>query len=1077
MKPPSFEEALATVKALAADFDANKAHYLSPAYQESEVRHDFLDKFFLALGWDVNHAWQKNPFQQEVKVERGVAVGASQRRADYAFYVAPNFRDVRFFAEAKKPFGDIATPDNCFQTIRYGWNAQTPVAVLTDFEQFQILDCRYRPDIDTAWAQVLRKYHYTDYANPEKFAEIFHLFSREAVAGGSLEKFADTLPKKRGKAIQRGLLKASGQTIGDTFLAELDEYRDTLARAFKNRNPELDGDTLTEITQRTLDRLVFIRFLEDKLIHPEHLVAKFGDRGTAWQDFVAASRKLDGIYNGIVFKAHAILDQPGFPVDDDAFADICARLSHTSTAYDFNAIPIHILGSIYERFLGKVIVTTDKRARVEEKPEVRKAGGVYYTPDYIVRYLVETTVGKLVEGQTPAQVAEMRFADIACGSGSFLLGVYDLLLRHHRDWYNAHPDKAKKAGCVLRDDGAWHLSLKERREILLNNLYGVDIDRQAVEVAQLSLYLKLLEEETTATARQHQLEFHETLLPSLARNIVCGNSLIGTDILSGQLFSGEEERRLNPMDFEQRFPHIFRRKTSPTEMRETPSAPLDYTMPGVPLHGAYASGKVTYKKRKIKIPAPSMSGESEWEGGFDAIIGNPPYVRQESLSSIKGYLQSHYRSFDGVADLYTYFMEKSLSLLKPGGLFSYIVSSSFLRATYGEPLRRYVKSVGTVRRVVDFGGLPVFASAKDTYVCIPLVEKGAKPQPPRIEVCKIPSLKITELSSYVTANSFNIPSERFSAEAWALKSDVEAAVFEKVMRVGEPLGQYVQKKFFRGLLTGLNEAFAITAEQRREIVRRSPASAALIKPFLGGEDIRRYYVADDGKLLIVIPCGWTRAEMAKAKVSGFAEKQAWEWLGKKHPGIANHLTPFTDALRKRQDQGDYWWELRPCDYYSYLDAPKIIFPDICKGPRFCIDRSGIYLANTAYCLGSDSLYLLGLLNSRLFWFAISNISIPFGIRAGEYRYRLIYQYMEKVPIREVDLSNPADKSRHDRMVVVVEQMLAAQKQLAAARSDADKDFYGNKCAALGRQIDALVYELYGLTPDEIKLVEGAAVAS
>jgi type I restriction-modification system DNA methylase subunit len=1066
----AFGTAHSAVKKLAEDFAANQRHYLSPAYQESDLRKDFLDKFFTALGWDVDHNLQKNPFAQEVKVERGVAMHGTQRRADYAFYIAPNFRDVRFYAEAKKPFGDIATPDNYFQVIRYGWNAQTPIGVLTDFEQFQIVDCRYKPDIATALNHQIRKHHFSEYANPEKFAELFHLFSRDAVASGSLEKYAEALPKKRGKAVQRGLFKVACQNIDDAFLEELDEHRDTLARAFKNRNPDLDGDTLTEITQRTIDRLVFIRFLEDKLIHPDHLVANFGDKGTPWQDFVAASRKLDGIYNGIVFKPHAILDKTGFKVDDDAFAGICEKLAHVNTAYDFDKIPIHILGSIYERFLGKVIVTTDKRARVEEKPEVRKAGGVHYTPQYIARYLVENTVGKLIEGKTPAQIAKMAFADISCGSGSILLAAYDLLLVYHRDWFNANPDKAKKAGCVLRDDGAWHLSLKQRREILVNNIYGVDIDRQAVEVAQLSLYLKLLEEETTGTAREYQMEFHETLLPSLAKNIICGNSLIGTDILSGELFEPVEERKLNPMNFEDRFPHIFRRKAPGGELRDASPGKLDYTVPGVPLHG-----KFSYKKSKQdKAVSPPALPESEYEGGFDAIIGNPPYVRQESLSNIKGYLESHYKSFDSGADLYVYFMEKSLSLLKPGGLFSDIVSSSFLRATYGEPLRRHLKAVGTVRRVVDFGGLAVFASAKDTYVCIPLIGKGTKPLPPRIKVCKVPSLKITDLTPYVAEHSFNIPPERFSAEAWAVKSDAEAAVFDMVVRAGQPLGKYIERRMFYGLKTGLNEAFAITSQQRREILKQSPGSKSLIKPFLGGEDIRRYHVEDDGKLLIVIPCGWTRTEMAKAKISGSAEKQAWEWLGKNHSGIARHLTPFTDALRKRQDQGEYWWELRPCDYYSSLNAPKIIFPDICKGPRFFIDRSGIYLANTAYCLGSDSLYLLGLLNSRLFWFAISNISIPFGIRAGEYRYRLIYQYMEKVPIRAVDLVKPADKARHDRLVALVEQMLAAQKQLATAQSDADKDFYGNKCAGLDRQIDALVYELYALTPEEIKIVEGDA---
>jgi len=496
--PLTFDDAFALVQSLAKDFEANKSHFLSPSYQESEVRKDFIDKFLIALGWDVNHDHHKNPFEQEVKVERGVSMQGSQRRADYAFFTAPNFRDVRFYCEAKKPFGDIASAQNYFQTIRYGWNAQTPLALLTDFEQFQILDCRYKPDIDTALNHCVRKFHYSEYADKDVFAFIYHLFSRDAVASGSLEKFASELPKQRGKAVQRGLFKGGYQSIDDSFLEELDSYRDLLARSFKNNNPALNGETLTEITQRTIDRLVFMRFLEDKLIHPDNLISEFGNKGTAWQDFIATSRRLDGIYNGIVFKTHEILDAPSFKIDDDDFATICEKLAHINSPYDFNSIPIHILGSIYERFLGKVIVATDKRAKLEEKPEVRKAGGVYYTPEYIVRYIVENTVGKQIDGKTPKQIADLKFADIACGSGSFLLGVYDLLLRHHLKWFNANPDAAKKTGCVLREDGAWHLSLKQRREILLNNIYGVDIDSQAVEVAQLSLYLKLLQEETTA---------------------------------------------------------------------------------------------------------------------------------------------------------------------------------------------------------------------------------------------------------------------------------------------------------------------------------------------------------------------------------------------------------------------------------------------------------------------------------------------------------------------------------------------------------------------------------------------------
>ncbi len=1049
--PTAFDQAFQKVKQLVADFRANEKFYLSPQYQEQEARRDFIDKFWLAVGWDVNHETQKNPFEQEVKVERREH-GISQRRADYAFYLAPNFRDVKFYVEAKKPHGDIATADNYFQTIRYGWSSSTPVAILHDFEQFEILDCRYRPDIDSALAQNLRKYHFSHYEDPEKFAEIYWLFSREAVADGSLEKFASTLPKKRAKAVQRGLIGAADQTIDETFLEELDKFRDELARAFKNRNPNLDGETLTELTQRALDRLVFLRFLEDKHIEPENRIAYFGDKGTAWQDFIAESRRLDGIYNGIVYKEHAILDSSEFRPDGDAFSGICDRLSHLNSPYDFNAIPIHILGSIYERFLGKVIVATDKRVRLEEKPEVRKAGGVYYTPEYIVRYIVENTVGKLIAGKSPAQIAEMRFADIACGSGSFLLGVYDLLIRHHTKFYNENPGKAKKGDVVERDDGL-HLSLQKKREILLANIYGVDIDPQAVEVAQLSLYLKLLQDETPGSTRSYQLEFHETLLPTLNKNIVCGNSLIGTDILTGQLFASDEEKKLNPMDFEQRFPHIF--KNGGGALRET-ATPLDFTFPGVPLHGSFS-----YKKKKGPKGAPSAV--PEFEGGFDAIVGNPPYVRQESLSAIKRYLESHYVSFDGVADLYTYFMERSLRLLKSGGLFSYIVSSSFLRATYGEPLRRHLKNIGTIQRMVDFGGLPVFANAKDTYVCVPLISKGSTANPSRIEICKIPSLEIQNLTPYVAEHSFFIPADRFSTEAWALKSDAEAAVFEKIMRVGKPLGDFVERKFFRGVTTGFNDAFIIDGKTRKKLISEHKRSAELIKPLLGGEDIRRYVFHQNDRWLIFPRRG--------IKIQDY-------------PAIFRHLSKWKADLTPKKTgkekvgrkPGRYeWYEIQDdVAYYEIFDSPKIIYPDITKGPRFCLDTENHFLANTAYCLGTGSLYLLGLLNSRLFWFTISNISIPFGIRAGEYRYRLIYQYMKKVPIRPVDLKDPADKAKHDRMVELVEQMLAARQQLGGAQSDKDKDFYTNRCDGLDRQIDALVYDLYALTPDEIKIVERAA---
>ncbi len=562
----------------------------------------------------------------------------------------------------------------------------------------------------------------------------------------------------------------------------------------------------------------------------------------------------------------------------------------------------------------------------------------------------------------------------------------------------------------------------------------MDIDSQAVEVTKLSLLLKVLEGENEGTLARQLRMFHERALPDLGKNIKCGNSLIGPDWNDGKqldLLSGVEQARVNAFDWATEFPEIF------------------------PPH----------------IPSPSRG---EGQGGFDAVIGNPPYVRQEALSEFKQYFESHYESYNGVADLYAYFMEKGVSLLRSGGLFSIIVSSSFLRATYAEPLRRTLNKHAATFSLVDFGGLAVFESAKDTYVCIPLLVKGGKHG--RIVISKVSNLINLNLMEYAAENSFTIPHERFSPEAWSLKSDKEHRVFSRVLESGKSLGEYINRMMFYGLKTGLNEAFEISSEQKDSFLRSTPASKPLIKQFLGGQDIRRYVLHDEARFLIVIPCGWTRQQLAKGTkgISDLSERGAWHWFSKEHPKLAEHLANFADALRKRQDQGNYWWELRPCDYYEQLDAPKIIFPDICKGPRFYIDRSGKYLTNTAYCLGTDDLYLLGVLNSRLFWFAISNISIPFGVRAGEFRYRLIYQYMEKVPIRTIDFSDPADKRRHDEMVALVERMLDLHKKLPAARTDQEKTALQRQIADTDRRIDRLVYDLYGLKEEAIQVVEDSA---
>lgn len=962
----NFDTAFEEVQLLVESFETDLKYFLKPEYSEAQVRLHFIDKFFIALGWDVRNDHRQNPLQREVVIEKTQRQQQSkaQKRADYAFFVAPDFKNVKFFVEAKKPSRNLKNADDYFQTARYGWNAGLGISILTDFEELHIIDCRFKPDINKVFNAHNKTLRYTDYKDKEKFAELYWLFSKEAALAGNIEAYVNKLPKPKKGAAQTTLFGGKWQSIDESFLEYIDGIRETLAKAFKKNDNSLSSELLTEAVQRTIDRLVFIRFLEDKLIEPENYVSEFGNRTTVWKDFINVCRTFDAKYNGVVFKKHFIDDQNFTGADDAHFKSICSELSHLNTPYDFNAIPIHILGSIYERFLGKIVVATDKRVTIEEKPEVRKAGGVYYTPKYIVDYIIQNTIGKLIEGKSPKEIAKLKFADIACGSGSFLIGVLDCLIVYHTKYYNEHIEEAKKDKC-LNVDGLYVLSIKQKQKILTNNIYGVDLDHQATEVTQLSLYLKMLEDETTATANEMQVLFHEKILPDLSKNIKCGNSIINTNILASQLFNFKEERKLNPFDFETAFPEVFN------------------------------------------------------QGGFNVIIGNPPYVDIKALNPLEvDYYFKNYKTTENRINLYSVFIEKAISMLDKKGLLGYIIPNSILYQSSYLKLRQLILAKYNLHKIVRVPD-NVFIGVKAETAIIIL---GNEARSGNVDVILFDRKEVINFID--EKRKFTISQETWkdhSLATWDVYGNPSInLLLNKLESNSIPL--YKKVDFCLGL-TPYDAYKGHTPEQiEKRVFHSGKAKDKTFKKILGGTNVLRYVVDNNVKEYI----------------------SYGDWLG---------------APREKK----------------FFTRPRILVRQIVSGNPLRIyagyTEEELYNAQSIFNIINkeneilDLFLLTAILNSTLMNFYHKYKYLDLSKNLFQ---KILIQNCKQFPIPIIHLKNIEQKAICDNIISLVKNLLLAKKQ--QIQTERDKDYLQNKSQGLDRQIDNLVFSLYGLNEEEVKLV-------
>ena len=615
------EQARQRIGVLVDRFQANIDVYKRSAYKEAQVRREFIDPFFEALGWDVSNEQGFAEQYKEVVLEDTIKVGLSTRAPDYSFRIGSQRK---FFVEAKKPAVNIKEDVSpSYQLRRYAWSAKLPLSIVTDFEEFSVFNCQMKPNQnDKVGIGRIAYFTFDEYL--DKFDEIYDVFSKEAVLKGSFDRYAQSTKGKKGTA-----------AVDSEFLKEIESWREMLAKNIALRNPNVSIYELNYAVQKLLDRLIFLRICEDRGIEHYGQLQTKAEAGDVYMHLLNHFRLAESKYNSGIFDFDFGGDgiTPALTIDDKVLKTIIQDLYYPKSPYEFSVLGVEILGNVYEQFLGKVIrLTAGHQAKVETKPEVKKAGGVYYTPQYIVEYIVENTVGKLIAGKTPEEIAHIKVLDPACGSGSFLIGAYSYLLRYHLDWYVRNKPKKHKGKMFQVKENEWYLTTAEKKRILLDNIFGVDIDSQAVEVTKMSLLLKVLEHESRESIDQQMKLGLEGVLPNLGDNIKCGNSLIGPEYYElGQqetLFDEEEMRRVNVFDWED---------------------------------DKKGFGRIMRK------------------GGFDCVIGNPPWVDIKGMDpELVDYYFQRYSTTQNRMNIYATFIQKSLEILSKRGMFGFITPNSYL---------------------------------------------------------------------------------------------------------------------------------------------------------------------------------------------------------------------------------------------------------------------------------------------------------------------------------------------------------------------------------------------------------------
>jgi len=949
------EKAYNKIKALVERFSEHIEEYKRNNYNEHQTRIDYINPFFKALGWDMDNEQGHAEAYREVIHEDKVKVGSSTKAPDYGFTL---FGQRKFFVDAKKPAinikGDIAP---AYQVRRYGWSAKVPISIVTDFEEFSIYDCTKKPKpTDKASVSRIKYITYDQYL--DEFDFFWDVFAKENLPKGRFDKYVQSDTRRKGTA-----------TVDDEFLKSIEQWRTYLATTIALRNKSLNEDEINYAVQKIIDRIIFLRMCEDRGVEQYGDLKKAAEKGDIYQNLFALYRMADDKYNSGLFDFKEDKITPTLTVDNKVMKNIIKELYYPNCEYEFSVMPADILGSVYERFLGKTIrLTKAHHAKIEEKPEVRKAGGVYYTPKYVVDYIVENTVGKLTEGKTPEQVKKIRICDPACGSGSFLIGAFQFLLDWHLKYYTNNPPTKRKKDNPLTPDG--NLTTAEKKRILLNNIFGVDIDTQAVEVTKLNLLLKALEGETHASIRQQLTLFHERVLPNINQNIKCGNSLIGNDFYDDKLnLFPEQMKKINAFDWAAGFPEILK------------------------------------------------------QGGFDAVIGNPPYVFGRDWRALgigedqKRYLGTCYKSSPYQLDMFSIFMEKAIELCAIKGYVGYIVPNVWLTNTYSSSTRSLIfqNSNNLVLTAPPKNVFPRITVDTIIYTLSKSEKTGKIFTIKRLSETNLKEVGTFETSKYVDGE------EPISTSL----NNRAISLLNKIKDNKKPLGDLAD--ITRGVhpyrVGGYGKSAFQDGHQIKRDVDERPYHCQQLKtgfrPFIYGKDLKRFcppFATD------FIKYGPWLAEPRNPKFFEGDRIYSRKILGPR--------------LKITIEKGD-----TVADQQVYITKPNL---------------SSHSIEYYAAILGS-SMMAYFIRN----YFDEGNDAFP-QIKVGQ---------LKSLPIVLVDLSDKNQKEVHDKITNAISNLFKLNAQLNNTKLETQRQQIQRTINHTERKIDELVFWLYELSEEEIETIE------